>query len=439
MDVVIRQLPDTEMEIEHAPARYGSAIIAACASGNLDLVKLLISHGAEEKPKNTGMYGSCLSAACFSTNEDMVQFWLDKGYDPQECIPGAFYWSPFVSACMGENDCESTVSLLLERGFDPDITYLHENVLVEAGLIHEYVSEQTHSWHCALLLRYMWNRTLIVGPNLKVAYPLVGTSPIAAVESRNHHLLPAMIKAGANVDRRDAPGFYPSAVFAVYDLKRQSQVYSLLLEHGATRPTPEERLDFIRSFSGLNSKDLTECPTISKKSSFWGNMLSMAVVSRDFIIPYLLSKGANPEEVIAGTFYGSALIAAAALLRGRALKEFIDHGANANYETSEGVFGTPLIAACAGPVANRFNLAFYEENNLLDSEEWEKVQLDIIEYLLEGGADVKRTHGGFSPLIVLIQSTSRLRHLGLKLLLKKGADPDERLPKWGFEVCYNIL
>jgi hypothetical protein len=396
----------------------------------------LIARGANENPKHTGIYGNCITAACAAGELAMVRFWLERGSDPRECTPGIPYWSPIIAACSGSDDDE-IVSLLLDKGCNPNIAYPFQNEPADAADIREIVFGDRYSWHCALLLNHMWNHTLTTGPTMKLSHSFMGAPVIAATSGRNNgYILPALAKAGAVVNIEDAQGSYPSAYFAVKDLKKQSAILSWLLDHGASRPSPDGRLNYVRSFAGLNSNDLSNHPTASRHGSFWGNMLSMAVVKHDLTIPYLLSKGAAPEEVIPGSFYGSALIASAALLRGRALKDFVDGGANVNHVATEGEFGNPLIAACTGPVANHniLNTAFYKENNLNYPEQWEQVQFDIIEYLLDEGANPNATHRGLSPLIMLIGSTSNLCYSAVKLMLNRGADPNARLPKWGFKV-----
>lgn len=59
----------------------GNAMIAACTSGRLPIVKALLERGADEKAPFARPYGTCLSTACASGNVDLVKFFIDKGYD----------------------------------------------------------------------------------------------------------------------------------------------------------------------------------------------------------------------------------------------------------------------------------------------------------------------------------------------------------------------
>ena len=56
----------------------GNAMIAACTSGRLPIVKALLEKGADEKAPFARPYGTCLAAACDSGNVDLVKFFIGK-------------------------------------------------------------------------------------------------------------------------------------------------------------------------------------------------------------------------------------------------------------------------------------------------------------------------------------------------------------------------
>jgi hypothetical protein len=124
------------------------------------------------------------------------------------------------------------------------------------------------------------------------------------------------------------------------------------------------------------------------------------------------------------------------MLRAKVVVAFLDDGSRAklNELASKDAFGTPLIASCAGQPEFPFKYAFHEDHEFLDPEGWEDIQFDLIEIFLDAGANPNLTYRCFSPLIVLVCSTSRKKSKAIKLLLEHSADPEFVVPKYSCEV-----
>ncbi len=71
-------------------------LIEATLVGNIDLVKLLLSHGARAQPL-AGFLHSPLRAACLTANLDLIRLLLDEGADPNAQSEGGR--TPLMGAC----------------------------------------------------------------------------------------------------------------------------------------------------------------------------------------------------------------------------------------------------------------------------------------------------------------------------------------------------
>lgn len=101
----------------------------ACASGNVECVKLLLSYGAKVNPP---LYtASPLHEACMSGNSDCVRLLIDVGanLEAHDCHFG----TPLHVACAREHlDC---VKVLLNAGANVNAAKLHETALHHAAKV----------------------------------------------------------------------------------------------------------------------------------------------------------------------------------------------------------------------------------------------------------------------------------------------------------------
>ncbi|KAH8757050.1 hypothetical protein BGZ57DRAFT_957703 [Hyaloscypha finlandica] len=415
---------------------YGSAIIAACVSGQSSLFTALIAKGASEYPSSAGHYGTCLAAASKSGSSELVKFLLDRSldHDPNLTTPSVMNWCPLVAAAAtsGRQGGEA-VKLLLDKGVDPNMQYRWANPALTTQDILEPVFQRSKTWHHAFMLARMWEMNTITGPSLASSFPFFGSPLVAAAAERNEEPMVTLIQNGADPGRTVDFGFYPSAMIASYDLKKRSIIADELSDAGVATLTATEVLKYIRSFGFVTSEHFQEHPRLTIEGSFWGNMLTIAVKS-GLAIPFLLGQDVNPNEAVPGSFYGTAMIAASALLESAGVALFLEKGAPVDSQTCHGAFGTPLIAVCAGPPDFLYNVAFDSDRKLVDHEYWEHTQIDLLEQFLDLGARPNVQHRGISPLIALICCTSSKRQHGVELLLRHGADPYLEIPRYEYQT-----
>ena len=100
----------------HYNQRDQNALVEACSCDHLEVVKLLLHHGADVNmqvlPSNT----TCMHQACINKNIAMVTYLLDHGADINILDENGV--SPFGKAFMKQNN--ELILYLLDRGADPD-------------------------------------------------------------------------------------------------------------------------------------------------------------------------------------------------------------------------------------------------------------------------------------------------------------------------------
>jgi ankyrin repeat protein len=427
---------DDMVEIRSHLFDMGTPMHAACNGGNPTLIKKLQELEARDEPTPGASSGDSLTAACSSGKVEAIEIFLKYGSDVNECTPGRERWCPLVSALQsyyysGE---DNVVSILLSKGAQANISYPFENSAVDPSSLQTMVLSYGKSLHFSLLWKRMWDDSKITGSTILQAKPFFGNPFIAAAVGRDEDIIELMARQeGLDVNHEEKCGIYPTAMMATLDMKKSYRVSEPLRKLRATEITATQMLNFSHPFRALSSKVVQDNVSLAVDGSFWGNMITLCV-NVEMAVPYLLKQGADPNQVISGSFYGSALIAASALLRSDTMMHFLDHGCDINAVVSDSPFGTPLIAVCAGPAHYPFQWSFREEFNLKDPPSWSMVQYDLLELLVSRGADVNMAHNEFTSLIALVlcDCEEKYKIKGLKLLLENGADPDLTLPQWGY-------
>ena len=100
--------------------RYGSALAAAAAEGNLEIVKFLcLEAGADVNLLLNGGYGSALAAAAYDDNLEIVKVLLDAGANVDLLLNGRYGSALATAACYGNLDIVKF--LCLEAGADVNL------------------------------------------------------------------------------------------------------------------------------------------------------------------------------------------------------------------------------------------------------------------------------------------------------------------------------
>ncbi|TPX16523.1 uncharacterized protein E0L32_003817 [Thyridium curvatum] len=122
----VRHLLDGGSDELEVPTQSGSTpLIGACESGSIDVVKLLLEHGADITRRNK-LGNTPLGTAASRGDVEIVRLLLDVGAErnPQLNIG----WTPLLQAARGGH--HQVVEVLLQRGADPSaITFTGQTAL----------------------------------------------------------------------------------------------------------------------------------------------------------------------------------------------------------------------------------------------------------------------------------------------------------------------
>lgn len=203
---------------------YGSALIAACLKGQVQIVQELIKHKADVNTRvdlgivnrhgdmNTGYvgrkYGTALQTACAawgnSSDADyamIVEQLLEAGANPNIMIHGSF-GTPLIAACSMERP-ETVKMLLLHKA------YVNIKLDTEAALGYDGYDDSKNPFRGRVTQTAL--QTACAGGNIDIVKQLLAK--------------------GANIWATG--GYYGSAIYAAYHMER-SQILNALFEHATT-------------------------------------------------------------------------------------------------------------------------------------------------------------------------------------------------------------
>jgi ankyrin repeat protein len=259
-------------------ASVAAPLYYACLSGLGNLVKLLLTKGANVNPKG-GYYDSALQVASARGQEQVVRLLIDKGANVN--TQGGRSGNALQAASYHGH--EQLVDLLLRMGANIDAQGgLYSNAL-QAALAQGY--EQV-----ARLL-------LDKGADVNAQGGLYGNALQAAIGYGYEQFVGQLLDKGADVNAQG--GYYGNALQAA-SLTGHAQVARLLLERGAD---------------------------VNVKGGYYGNALQAALAGgHEQVVTLLLDKGADINAQ--GGMYGNALQTAAARGYVQLVQLLLERGAN---------------------------------------------------------------------------------------------------------------
>ena len=185
-------------------------LIESCTLHNLDVVRFLISHGANVNIID--YYGhTCLSVACRNGFDDIVELLLDHGADIN-LVRDIYRYTPFILAIM--HGRVSTVKLLLDRG---------ASVHRKGNAVPLLVASQHGQVGVARLL-------LERGADVQEAR--YGTTPLiaAAAYPKDRGMIGLLLEYGADINAENEVGY---CALGAADECNRLDTAKLLLERGA--------------------------------------------------------------------------------------------------------------------------------------------------------------------------------------------------------------
>ena len=236
-------LESEDIDIDAATNIGTTTLIAAASSGHLDMVKLLMSRGAD--PKKNNWYGSALHCAAEAGQCESSRFLLDSGMNID--LVNDFGRTPLH--CATDARHVPTIELLLDMGADPNvqddlgINLIHDAAqtgderLVRRLLRDERVDITAKTVHgeTALHRAAAGNHAEIVrmllGAGVEInAKNIDGFTALHLATWGGHRgVVWLLVEAGANVNAESDDG-YTAMYFADHE-----EIQKLLLEHGAEK------------------------------------------------------------------------------------------------------------------------------------------------------------------------------------------------------------
>lgn len=350
-----------------------------------DILRLLLKHGADPKPRDNMFGGQPIHLAVLAGNCDGVAALIEAGADVNAGVTTGV--TPLLWACDAED--EPMVQLLLKAGADVELAANSGKRPLHAAL------EAGSGSIVALLLEH--------GANVKATGYAIKLTPLhLAASNGSEKLLAQLLDKGAEVDAMDNEGFTP-LLNAIERGHRQAA--DLLVAHGANPlATTRDRRNALHIATSDNRLELMQwamdrgCDVNSRDKTGATPLYQAAFQGHPAAATFLISKDANPNAknnhldtllhaVAYGTFmnkrwsedaktnaapkllppFGSPAdyVATAALL--------LTNGARVDAENAE--LFTPLHLAAIGSV-------------------------EVVKFLLEHGADVNAQNvNGFTPLL----------------------------------------
>ncbi|KAJ7059432.1 hypothetical protein C8F01DRAFT_1370371 [Mycena amicta] len=367
---------------------YGNALQAASDGGHLDVVRLLLEHGADVNMQG-GHYGNALQAASHSGHLDVVRLLLEHGADVN--MQGGHYGNALQAAShSGHLD---VVRLLLEHGADVNAQGGHYGNALRRhyGNALQAASAGGHLDVVRLLLEH--------GADVNAQGGLYGNALQAASAGGHLDVVRLLLEHGADVNMQG--GHYGNALQAA-SAGGHLDLVRLLLEHGAD---------------------------VNMQGGDYGNALQAALARGHLdLVRLLLEHGADVNAQ--GGLDGNALQAASEAGHLEIVRLMLEHGADVNAQ-APGAFCddiNALQAASAGGHLDvvRLLLEHSADVNMQGGLHGNALQaasarghLDIVRLLLEHGADVN-AQGGLDGNA--LQAASEGGHLNIvRLLLEHGA------------------
>jgi ankyrin repeat protein len=429
---------------------YGLPIIAAIKQGNFAFVKELVVRGANIHFKDVGEYGDCLTAAVASGNLQIVNYILQGGANPNSMSFHRKYWSPFIAAAsLGYLEI---LQVLIEHGGNPDVFYTAQNTPLRE---FEIKSKEMPLFDALRIIR-LWNNTQVTSYDSKPAretenssFGFVWGHPlIAAIVCGHEDIVDHLIKAGVSVNLTTDAGEFRTPLIAAFRSEHFERanlgIARTLLLEGADPNVmvPHNKYgsaiiaaattDNYEGIDLLQEREVIFDPRSSVRDCSYGSVLIAAShkTRSDYadsemdvaFIKRLVEDGCSPKEVVKGSLFGSAVIAAASELHLDFIHEFLKHGVDLNQQTNEGIYGYPLMAALAREslIHAKFKYNFREE----------EAKFKFVRALLKLGAKPNVVFNNRTPLIIAMEKVRTFDEEIVQDLLSHGAEINKVVPRY---------
>ncbi|KAK3390052.1 ankyrin repeat-containing domain protein [Podospora didyma] len=382
---VLGELLQYEVDIGARQGKDRTAIQAAALEGRVEAVKLLLERGASHGIP-CKRYGTPLAAAAEKGHQRTVAILLDAGADPNG--RGGWYSSPLISAIVGRNT--NIIQLLLDQGAD-----IHR-----LGGRHMYPLTMAASQGMDPLIQQLVDRgAKIEGSDALYYAALAGNLSTVAL----------LLELGEDVNTITTWGKYYTALGAAGREGHLPVIQHLISEGADVSISDADGCDALQLAAAQGHiaclRTLLEAgasPCSDDETCDTSALVRAAAAGKDNVIEALFELGvpSGPTQEVS-----HALVAAAWRNRESTVRLLFAKGADVN-DTGQPLelrnWCTPLeMAATSG-------------------------HLEMVNTLLELGADVQKSHDGLHGTALTAAVDSKCRSLEvIEALLNAGADPNQ--------------
>ena len=401
-----------------------TALMEASESGSIDIVKLLLDHGADD-------LGWALVLAILNKHNDITDLLLEHGAQVNDKNWSLFLDQPPLVAAVEKRDTD-VVKLLLEHGAKQGTGHAIIDAIFNknAEIIHTILSEHgaqvdEMDWPCHLLVKAVETGDADIVKMLLEHGAKQGIDwvIIEAIFNKNAEIIKLLSEYGAHVDDKNRDG-EPPLVKAVET--GDADIVKLLLEHGATQGMDSAITDAIFFKETEIIKILAEHGAQVDEVD-WSPLEVAIEIGDTDVVKLLLKHGANVDH--RNSHGWTALMKASE--NGDSKLEIIElllkHGAQVDLQNDDGE--SALMVATQNSQANVATKLVQEYGASVGLKQkhssWtalmeasESGSIDIVKLLLDHGADDL----GWALVLAILN-----KHNGIiEFLFKHGAQVDDK-------------
>lgn len=368
---IAKLLLDKGADVNATTFRNETALsVAVSNSQQNEIVKLLLNRGAKVKIEGKPLPSNLLTIPIMSSDIELIELLLDKGALNLTDITGK---TP-LNVALEQKDRENIVQLLLDKGADVNSALFY--VLKKMDELSNFSYDHTKYLS---MIKFLLQH----GADVNAKFGKKITLLMIAAEYGDEELAEFLLSHGADVNEKN-DNDYTALMYAVF-YGKSPRIVQLLLEKGANRDI---------TFKTYGEEDTS--------------LLDVAISKGNVSIVKLLIDGADMDHVNHALGYLFETL------------KMDDPSASEKY---------PIIKLLLEKGANP-NLKLKYEGNELNPLKLALLKLrskskDIVELLIDHGADVNNTDSRYTAL--LFSSQKGYTSL-VKLLLEKGADVNAKTP-----------
>jgi ankyrin repeat protein len=399
----VEHLLEAGADVNGTGNRYGNALQAACSSGSIETVQMLIDHGADLSPKNR--ICTSLHVAAATGDVKIMHVLLENGADVNATDGDSK--TALYQAC--QDGQVEMVRMLLGHGADVNLGGIYGTALQEACAVPtSTTSPQGLESRYATIVRILLDHGADVNGHLRGSRPALSL----ACASGRPEIVQMLIDRGADVNERDE---FWGTVICVAAHHGHKDTIRILLDRGADA----------NARRGTHSQ--FECALLSAcrpKSGY---------IDRE-LVQLLLDSGADPNTKGIGRSNALRIASNAEvvemLMQAGATMDTFDRTEGATFHTPD-----PILKAYGQTYSEFDAQELYDYMLLLTCDPTEgRIYRERVQQLLDYGADPNATDPDGKHGNALCAASGASETEVVEILIKAGADVNAKGGIYGYAL-----